>query len=233
MEGRQVASVPSLAESGLAQIPVGADLSHRRAQVVPEVGDGRPAPEPIAVIDAVDDESWLEHERVRDHRIIFRVGVFGDVEVLLNDSVGVGEEGPLGAHRCAELLQRVVVIGGDGGNLGVCHSNLRIERGKLQMLLVFFRAVVAARERQYQRIIALEFAEPARCAGMIGQLIVGKNFSGYEVMAHDWIPYESIRSTHWLRHAGAMNGSAKYWVSRTTLSSLNSMMLTVCDGLPS
>jgi hypothetical protein len=28
-----------------------------------------------------------------------------------------------------------------------CHSDLRIERGKIQMLLVFFRAAVAARKR--------------------------------------------------------------------------------------
>jgi hypothetical protein len=52
----------------------------------------------------------------------------------------------------------MVVIGGDRGNLGVCHCDLRIRRGQLQMLLVFFRAaVVATRKRQDQGIIALEF----------------------------------------------------------------------------
>ncbi len=131
----------------------------------------------------MDDESRLEHERVRNHRIMLRVGILRDVEVLLNRSFGVGEEGPLGAHRRAELLESVVVIGGDRGNLGVCHSDLRIKRGKLQMLLVFFRAVMAARKRQDQGIIALEFAEPARCARVIGQLIVRKNGSGYKVMS--------------------------------------------------
>jgi len=35
----------------------------------------------------------------------------------------------------------------------------------------------------------LDFAESARCARVIGQLIVRKNGSGYEVMAHDWIPF--------------------------------------------
>ena len=135
---------------GVAQIPVGADLARHGPQVVPEVDDRRPAPEPIAVIDAVDDESRLEHERVRNHRIMFRVGILRNVEILLNCSFGVGEEGPLGAHRCAELLESVVVIGGDRDNLGVCHRDLRIKRGKIQMLLVFFRAVVAARKRQDQ-----------------------------------------------------------------------------------
>ena len=44
-----------------------------------------------------------------------------------------------------------------------------------------------------------------------------------KVMSHD----HAIRSTHWLRHAGASKGSATYCVSRATLSPLNSMMLTV------
>ena len=39
--------------------------------------------------------------------------------------------------------------------------------------------------------------------------------------------YVSNRSTHWARDEGATNGSAKYCVSRATLSPLNSMMLTV------
>ena len=178
MEGRQVARIPCLAEPRSFQIPVGADLARHGPQVMPEIDDRRPAPEPIAVIDAVDDESRLEHERMRDHRIVLRVGVFRDIQILLNGSVGVGEEGPLGAHRSAELLQSVVVVGGNRGNLRVRHSDFRIKRGEVQVLLVFLGAVMAARKRQDQGIIALEFAEPARCACVIGQLIVGKNGPG-------------------------------------------------------
>ncbi len=39
-----------------------------------------------------------EHERVGDHRVVLRVGVFLDAEVLLNRPSGIGEEGPLGAN---------------------------------------------------------------------------------------------------------------------------------------
>jgi hypothetical protein len=78
----------------------------------------------------------------------------------------------------------VVVIGGDGGHLGVSHGDLRIKGGEIQMLLVFLRAVMAARKIQDQRIIALEFAEPARRVRVIGQLVVGKNASRCEVMTH-------------------------------------------------
>ena len=38
------------------------------------------------------------------------------------------------------------------------------------MLLVLFRAVVAAREREDQRVISLEVAELAQRARMVGQL---------------------------------------------------------------
>ena len=106
------------------------------------------------------DEPRLEHERVRDHRVVLRVGVLLDVEVLLDDPLGVGEERPLRADRRAELLAAVVVVGRDRGDLGVGHGDLRIERGELQVLLVLLRAVVAAREREDQRIVALQLAEP-------------------------------------------------------------------------
>ena len=49
----------------------------------------------------------------------------------------------------------MMVIGGDRGDLGVGHRDLGVERGEFQMLLVLLRAVVAARKRQDQRIIAL------------------------------------------------------------------------------
>jgi len=62
----------------------------------------------------------------------------------------------------------MVVVGGDRGDLGVCHSDLRIKHGEIQMLLVFLRAVVAARERENQRIITLQFAQSPKRPGVIG-----------------------------------------------------------------
>jgi hypothetical protein len=62
-----------------------------------------------------------------------------------------------------------VVVGGDRSDLGVRDGDLRVERGKFQMLLVLLRAIVAAREREDERVIALQIAQPARCAAMIGR----------------------------------------------------------------
>jgi hypothetical protein len=54
---------------------------------------------------------------VRNHGVVLGVGELGDVEVLLDGPAGIGQERPLGADRRAELLQGVMVVGGDGGNL--------------------------------------------------------------------------------------------------------------------
>src|SRR5206468_411616 len=97
VETREVTRIPCLAESRSTQIPVWADFLGHGAQVVPKIGDRRTAPEPVAVIDAVNHESRLEHERMRDHRIVLGVGVLLNVEILLNRSVGVRQECPLGS----------------------------------------------------------------------------------------------------------------------------------------
>jgi hypothetical protein len=78
----------------------------------------------------------------------------------------------------------MVVVGGDRGDLGVRHGDFGVERGQLQMLLVLLRAVVAARERQDQRVVALQLAEPAGRARVIRQLVVGEGGPGHHVSAH-------------------------------------------------
>src|SRR4051794_7839210 len=86
VEERPVTGVPRLAEPRLAQVPIRADLARRGAQIAPKVVDGRATPEPVAVVEAVHDEPGLEHERVRDHRVVLGVRVLLDVEVLLDDA---------------------------------------------------------------------------------------------------------------------------------------------------
>jgi len=52
------------------------------------------------------------------------VGVLVDVEIFLNRSAGVREEGPLGSDGGTELLQSMVIVGSDGGDLSVRHCDL-------------------------------------------------------------------------------------------------------------
>src|ERR1700758_2228248 len=82
----------------------------------------------------------------------------------------------------------MVIVGGDRGDLSVSHRDLGIKRGEFQMLLVFLRAVVAAREREDQRIVALKLAELAQFARVIGQFVVGENASWHNIRTHDSTP---------------------------------------------
>src|SRR5256885_8343381 len=47
------------------------------------------------------------------------------------------------------LLQGVMVVGGDGGDLGVGHRHLRVVSRQLQVLLVLLGTVVAARSEEH------------------------------------------------------------------------------------
>jgi hypothetical protein len=52
------------------------------------------------------------------------------------------------------------------------------------VLLVLFRTVVAAGERQDHGVAALQLAEPAWLGRVIGQLVVGKGPAGRDIGAH-------------------------------------------------
>src|ERR1700722_5932271 len=147
-ETREVTRIPCLTESRSSQVPVWADFARHGTQIVPKIDDRWTPPEPVAVVDAVDHEARLEHERMRDHGIVLGVGVLLYVEILLNCSVGVRKECPLGSHGRAEFLKSMVIVGGDRGDLSVRHCDLRVERSEFQVLLVLLGAIVAARQRK-------------------------------------------------------------------------------------
>src|SRR5215831_9751295 len=62
--------------------------------------------------------------------------------------------------------QRVVLVGGDRGDLGVGHRDLRVVGRQFRVLLVLLRAVVPAGEGEDQRVGTLQIAERAGRAGM-------------------------------------------------------------------
>lgn len=59
---------------------------------------GREAKEPVAHVNLVDEQTGLEHNRVRDHGIVGRISVFDDVEAFLNHTAGVQQGPPAGAQ---------------------------------------------------------------------------------------------------------------------------------------
>src|SRR5271166_3591738 len=77
-----------------------------------------------------------------------------------------------------------MVVGGDSGDLGVGHRDLRVVGRQLEVLLVLFGAVVAARQGEDQRIAALKLAELAHRTGVVRESVIRKDAARSDVRTH-------------------------------------------------
>ena len=81
---------PSGFQFGPSDVPIRSTFLRHVTQVLPKLFDGRPTKKPVAGVDLEYDESRLEDDDMRDHRIVLGVRVLGDVEILLNLSPRIG-----------------------------------------------------------------------------------------------------------------------------------------------
>src|SRR4030095_5504740 len=167
-----------------ADVPVGAASLQHGAQVEAQFLHCRPAEEPVAVIDLVDAQARLEHQRVRDHRIVMRVGVFRDVEVLLHNASRIREKRPMGANARAEFFRLEETVRGEGDETTVTDLHLAMQLQEPLVLSPVFWAEPSASEHQYQRIASLQFRELTARTTVVGQLVVWKHGTGDNVASH-------------------------------------------------
>src|ERR1700676_2172024 len=69
---------------GPSDIPIRTAFLQHSTQVLPKLFDGRSTKEPVSVVDLEYDETRFEDNDMGDHRIVVRVRILGDVEILLN-----------------------------------------------------------------------------------------------------------------------------------------------------
>ncbi len=94
-----------------------------------------------------------------NHRIVQRIGVFLDVQILLDDAARIGEKGPLGAQRIAELVGLHQLVGGDGHDPRVADLELRVEIDQVSQLPAILGAVMPPRQDEDHGILRLEFRQ--------------------------------------------------------------------------
>src|SRR5712664_2975461 len=75
---------------GPGDVPVRAAFPQHSSQILPKLFDGRPAKKPVAIVDFEYNETRLEDNYMRDHRIVLGVRVLGDVQILLNLAPRIG-----------------------------------------------------------------------------------------------------------------------------------------------
>ena len=96
---------------------------------------------------------------------------------------------------------------------GARHSG---ETGQREVLLVLFRAVVAAGKREDQRIAALEFAQRADRAGVVGQRVIGEDSAGNDVGTHGKTASHLVLRTRPTRSSA--DSATRTWLSKETVS---------------
>src|SRR5258708_11426578 len=81
---------PSGFQFGPGDVPIKTAFLQYSTQVLPKLFDGRSAKKPVAVVDLEYNETRFEDNDMRDHRIVLRVRILGDVYILLNLSSRIG-----------------------------------------------------------------------------------------------------------------------------------------------
>ena len=162
-------------------VPVRPAFPADGAQVLAEVFDGGPSEEPVAIVDLVNDKAGLQHNHVRNHWIVDRVGVFGDVEIFLNDAPWIGEKGPVSAYSAAVFVGLGDVVGTDRDQPAVTDLHLTMELQQTFGLTAIFRAEGAAAEDNHHGILSLQLGEFSMLCGMIAKLIIREDCSRHHI----------------------------------------------------
>jgi hypothetical protein len=121
---------------------------------------------------------------VRDHGVVDRIRVLGDVEVFLNDPSRIGKKGPVGVDSAAKFVRASDVVGADGDELAITNFDFTMELNQPLRLPAVLGSIAAAAQDEDHRILALQLGELPAFGGVVGQLVVREDRSGNDVSAH-------------------------------------------------
>jgi hypothetical protein len=178
------ALLPRRFEFGRRDIPVRPAFLGDGAQVLAEVFESGPTEKPVAVIDLVNDKPRLEDDHVRDHGIVEGIGVFGDVEIFLDHTPRVGEEGPMSADSGAIFARLSDIVGADRDEPTIGDLKLTVELDKAFSLSAVLGAETAAAEDKNHGMRSLQFGQLPVLRCVVGKLIVGEDGPRNDVGSH-------------------------------------------------
>jgi len=162
------ALLPRSFELGRCDVPVRAAFLEDRAEVLSEVFRGRPTEEPVAVVDLVNDKAGFEHNHVGDHGIVKRVGVFGDIEIVLDTAPRVREERPVGTDSAAIFIRLGDIVGADRDQPAIGNLEFTMELNQPFRLSAVLGSVTPAAEDEDHGVVSLQVGELPVFCGMVG-----------------------------------------------------------------
>jgi hypothetical protein len=111
---------------------------------------------------------------MRNHGIVDRVRVFGDVEIFLDDTPRVGEERPVGADSAAIFTRLSDIVGANGDKPAIGNLEFTMEFNKPFGLPAVLGAKTSAAEGENHGMWSLQIGELPAFRGVVGKLIVGE-----------------------------------------------------------
>src|SRR5215510_13081603 len=178
------ALLPRRLEFGRCDVPVGPAFLGNGTQVLPKLFQSGPPEEPVAVIDLINDKTGLKDNRVRDHRIVERIRVFGDVEVFLDDTPRIGEERPVGTNAAAIFVRLGDIVGANRDQPTIGNLEFAMQCNKPFSLPAFLGAEPAAAEDENHGILSLQFGEFPAFRGVVGKLVIGEDNPWSNIRSH-------------------------------------------------
>src|SRR6266436_6553897 len=119
-----------------------------------------------------------------DHRIVYRVSIFGDIEIFSDNTPRVGEEWPVGANSAAILIRLSDIVGADCDQAAIANLELAMELNQPFSLPALFRAEASPAEDEDHRVLSLQFGELLPLSAVVGEFIVGEYRPGNNVRSH-------------------------------------------------
>ena len=119
-----------------------------------------------------------------DHRVVARIRIFGDVEILLDHTPRVREEWPMSTDTAAIFVRLSDVVGADRNKAAIANLHLGVEFKKPVSLSTVLGAVAAAAEDKHHRMLALQLGELPAFRRVVGKFVVGENGSWNNVRSH-------------------------------------------------
>jgi hypothetical protein len=154
-------------------------------EVLTEVIHSRSAEEPIAVVDLVYDEAWFQNDDVRNHWIVVRISVFGDIQILLNGSAHIGKKRPVSTNACTVLVRNSDVVCANGHETAISHFQFTMQLDEELCLPTILGTKTSAAEHENQGVLTLELGELAAFGSVVGKFVVGEEGAGHNIGSHN------------------------------------------------
>ena len=176
--------LPRCFEFRRCNVPILPAFFDHRAQILTKILHRRPAEEPVAHVDLVNDKTGFEHNRVRNHRIVDRISVLSDVEIFLDLAPRVGEERPVGTDSGAIFIRLSDVVGRDRYEPAIANLELTMQLDKPLRLSAILGTKTSAPEDENHWILSLQFRELPMFSDVIGKFVIGEHSPWNNVSSH-------------------------------------------------